>query len=161
MRWALLLLVLAGCSESSEAGPPVDGPGGSVGTAGTGSAGGSGGSAGMGVDASPADAGKEAAPEVAPEVSQTSCLIPVEMISGVGPAIYTSFKPTGTSCPTMMENVQIINGVYYDTTWTLTNYMSYPSDTSQGQCSAVFTFTKTSTKCGNETLRATLTVPAV
>jgi len=156
MRWIALALLFASCSDPSLAGSVNDAVGGAGGSVGAG------GTAGEGIDAAAQDTGsQEAAVEAAQEVPAPSCLIPASMVSGTGAGIWTSLKPgSATQCPTMTINVQIINGVYYNTGWTMTNYMIYPADNSPGQCTAVFTYSAMSTQCGTETLRVTLMIPS-
>lgn len=92
-----------------------------------------------------------------------SCAIPADQVSGTSMAVRStnnSDQLHNIDCRSSMLTVQIIQGTYYDSTWTLSHYAASPSATA-GYCDVSFEFTRTTTACGSEFLEAPLTIPGI
>ena len=157
MRWFLLAALLVGCGEQSVAGGVGTG-GSSAGSSGQAGAdgGGSGGTTGTGGTAATAGAGGVDA--------GLSCYIPANQVSGTDPMAVINQANGDPRCQNQTIPVQIINGVYYDSSWTLMSYSSSPV-LAPGMCSVAFTYTrKISGICGvggMESLYVTFLVPGI
>lgn len=158
MRWLLLVALIAGCSDESPAGGvgtggSSAGGSGQAGTAGGGSGGTGGTMATSGTGGSGFDAG-------------LSCAIPMDQVSGTDTQAVINRANGDVHCTNQTITVPIVNGTYYDTSWTLTNYSSSPV-LAPGMCSVAFSYTRkvNASTCGvpqgTESLYVTFLVPGI